>query len=345
MTQERAGFMNNVSSRIIAGVATAAVLSAAVYIWSGTARTPSGAVEPLTLAVDNRYVGSSLALIAQAKGYFTDAGLKVTLKPAPTGKAALESTLKGEADLATVAEIPVMFAAIDGRAASIIATIFRSEKDHGIVARKDRGIAKPASLKGKRIGVTLGTSAHFALDSLLVQQKLSINDTELRDLKPEELITALSRGDIDAAATWLPHLETLQTRLGDNGITFYAEGIYEITFNIAGTRDYIAGHPQTIKKFLRALVRAEQFCKEESEAARKLVAENSQMTTARLLALWPDYRFTVALDQSLLLTLEDEARWAIKSRLTKRTQMPNYLEHVYLDGLAAVKPGAVTIIH
>lgn len=336
-------FMKSALFRTIAGALIAAVLLAALY--AGIETTQTGALEPVTLAAETSYAGSGLVLIAQAKGYFAEEGLKLTIRSQSTGKAALETALNGEADLATVAEIPVMFAAINGRPVSIVATIFRTEKDHGIIARKDKGIAKPANLKGKRIGATLGTSGHFALDAFLIQQKLSIGDLKLRNLKPEEMAVALPKGDIDAAATWRPHLSALQTRLGDNGMTFYTEGAYEITFNIAGTRDYIAGHPGTIEKFLRALIRAERFSKEEAGVARKLMAEAMGMDAARLLEMWPGYRFGVSLDQGLLLALENEARWAIRNKLVKKAGMPNYLNHIHLDGLAAVKPAAVTIIH
>ncbi|UUZ64709.1 hypothetical protein LP414_22215 [Polaromonas sp. P1(28)-13] len=70
-----------------------------------------------------------------------------------------------------------------------------------------------------------------------------------------------------------------------------------------------------------------------------------KLDVAELKALWPQYRFNVTLDQGLLLALEDESRWAIRNKLTDRTDMPNYLNHVYLDALKAVSPTAVTVIH
>ena len=33
-----------------------------------------------------------------------------------------------------------------------------------------------------------------------------------------------------------------------------------------------------------------------------------------------------------------------KNRLTRKTKVPNYLNFIYIDGLKAVKPEAVTII-
>jgi NitT/TauT family transport system substrate-binding protein len=317
------------------------------YVWRGRTvpAQPSHPPEPVTMAINARYAGTGLVFIAQTKGYFAQAGLHVTLQPYTTGKVALDMALEGRAELATVADIPIMFAVTKRQPVSIVATIFSVEKDPGIVGRKDRGILTLAHLSGKRIGVTLGTSGHFVLDAFLIRQKLSTDDVMLRDLQPEELADALMQGEVDAVVTWEPYLSSLQTQLGTNGTIFYGDGIYELPFNIAGTRDYVFNHPETIKKLVRALVRAERFCKEEPEAARQIIGNAINMDRQNLQELWPTFRFNVTLAQSLLLTLEDETRWAIKNKLTARTDIPNYLQHVYLDALHAVTPTAVTVIH
>ena len=59
--------------------------------------------------------------------------------------------------------------------------------------------------------------------------------------------------------------------------------------------------------------------------------------------MWELNTFSVSLDQSLLLALEDESRWAVKNGLTHRKTLPNYLDYLYLDGLQGVKPEAVMI--
>jgi NitT/TauT family transport system substrate-binding protein len=53
----------------------------------------------------------------------------------------------------------------------------------------------------------------------------------------------------------------------------------------------------------------------------------------------------LTLPQALLLAMEDQARWMIENKLTSQTAIPNYFDYIYLDGLKAVKPEAVTIIH
>jgi NitT/TauT family transport system substrate-binding protein len=330
---------------MIGGLILAALLGG--YAWRD--RTPAvqltGPPEPMTIAVNSHYTGTGLVFVAQVKGYFANEGLNVTLQPYTTGKSALDAALEGRANLATVADIPIMFAVAKGRPVSIIATISTVERDPGIIGRKDKGVLTLASLSGKRIGVTLGTSGHFVLDAFLIRQRLSTDDVTLHDLQPEDLAEALMKGNVDAAATWEPYLGALRAQLGANGTIFYSEGIYELPFNIAARQDYVVSHPETIKKLLRALVRAERFYKEEPGAARKIIAGAINVSLENLQEVWPTYRFNVALHQSLLLTLEDETRWAIKNKLTTRADIPNYLHHLYLDGLRAVKPESVTVVH
>jgi ABC-type nitrate/sulfonate/bicarbonate transport system substrate-binding protein len=55
-------------------------------------------------------------------------------------------------------------------------------------------------------------------------------------------------------------------------------------------------------------------------------------------------RFLKSLDQSLILAMEDEARWMIKNNLTGEKKTPNLLDYIYFDGLNTIKPKSVNII-
>lgn len=333
----------------IAGVLliVVATLLAGSYAWISrtSSAPPVGPLEQVTIAANTGYAGSCPVLGAQEKGYFANEGVFVAIQHHVTGKAALDAILQGKADLGTTADVPLMFAVMNGQPLSVVATIAIVEKDHGIVGRRDGGVVTPANLNGKRIGVTVGTAVHFFLDSFLNRQKLSTSEVRILDLKPEELSGALARGDIDAAAAWEPVLGALRAQLGDNSAMFYGDDIYDLAWSIAGTRDYVVSHPETIKKLLRALIRGAQFCKDTPEAAREIVAKAMSLDVAKVKELWPSYLFKVTLEQSLVMALEDQTRWAIRNKLTGGTDIPNYLNHVYLDALQAVTPAAVTVIH
>ena len=342
-----AKFDGRVSIHAIFGLLVlAALLGAGAYAWFGPSILTAPAAPLENVAVANIfYTGSCPIIAAQANGYFSRAGIQVTTQLYDSGKATVDAVLSGKADLAIVGDVPLMASVLNQQPVSVVATTVKSENDFGIVGRKDKGVTTPASLKGKRVGLVIGTGGHFFLNILLNQQKLSLSDVTLHDFKAEELPGALARGDIDAASTWEPILGRLQTQLGGGGVTFLAGDAYSPTLNLVGTQTYVASHAQTLQKVLRALIRGAAFCTDNPSEARELVAAALKVDAGTLAASWPDYRFRVSLDQSLLLGLEDEARWAIKNKIIARTEMPNFLDHLDMGPLQAVAPAAVTVIH
>ena len=65
--------------------------------------------------------------------------------------------------------------------------------------RKDRGIEKVSDLRGRKIGTTFGTIAHFYLGRFLNLNGMNIQDVILVDLKtPAEWVNTIVEGEIDA---------------------------------------------------------------------------------------------------------------------------------------------------
>ena len=155
---------------------------------------------------------------------------------------------------------------------------------------------------------------------------------------------AIATGKVDAVSAWNPTLIQLKNKLGSNGIMFFGESLYTENFCVVAGQDYVKKNPEAIKKVLRALVKAEKFVQQHPEESRKLVAEFLKMDKGILDETWDIFTFRVNLDQALLVDLEDQTRWTIKRQLVARRDMPNYLDFMYIDGLAAVKPEAVRII-
>src|SRR5665647_1582548 len=136
----------------------------AVIAWSASGCKPPdkqvGPREKFTFAYTTG-PDAVLVQIAFAKGFFAEEGLDATPQPHAFGKLALESVMEGKAELATVGDTPFVFAALKDRKITTFATILTSNRNNAIVARQDRGIAKPSDLLGKKIGVTFGTTGDF----------------------------------------------------------------------------------------------------------------------------------------------------------------------------------------
>jgi NitT/TauT family transport system substrate-binding protein len=323
----------------IAALAAAVGICACLFACDRADKTP----EKITIAYAT-LPETALVQIAQARGYYREEGLEATAHLHPYGKRALEDLLEGNADFATVAETPVMFAVMKGEKISVIATIQTSVLGHAIIARKDRGISTLKDLKGKKIAATLGTTSHFYLDATLVAHGISIEKVRVVNLKAEDIPDALVRGDIDAVSTFTPYTAFAQKKLGDNVITFHDKDIYTYNFNVVSTQEFIHNNPKKVRKMLHALVRAEEFAKGNPAEAQRITADFSKIDIGIVRDIWGSASFNVTLAQSLILALEDESQWAIKNRLTKATKVPNYLDYVYIDGLKSVKPEAVRIL-
>ncbi len=284
---------------------------------------------------------STLILVAMKNGYFLDEGLDVQALPQANGKLALQSMVEGKADFATVAETPVMFSILRGERIFVIANIESSTENDAILARVDAGITMPSHLKGKRIGFIPGTTLDFFLDSFLTAQGLTRREVTPVALKSDELLDALLAKKVDAVAAWNYPLTQIKRHLGTQGVTFYDRQIYTEHFNIAAMQDFVRLNPQTVTAMLRALVRAEAFVASHSDDSKSMVSETIKVDEDLVKEVWDVMSYQVRLDQNLVITLEDETRWAVKNKLTDQSVMPNYLSHIYVDGLMAVKPGAV----
>jgi NitT/TauT family transport system substrate-binding protein len=308
--------------------------------------TPAAAPQKLkiTIAINDNYVGSGLLYLAQANGYFPQLGLDVTFLPHASGSEALASALEQRADLATCADIPVMFAALQGKPVAIVATIFTASRANGIVARRDRNIANVSDLKNKTIGVPLKTDSHYVLSTMLARHQATLNDVHVNNLGPNDMLAALQNGDVDAISIWEPGLSAVAKALGNNAIVFRAEGRFLFDFNLAGDAGWISSHPTQTQRMLQALLLAQRYAVAHPLQARAIIARGIKMDAGIFDAAGPDYHFVLELNQNLLSMLEDQARWAIQNKLTMQTAMPNFLHAIKIEPLMAVNPDAVTIV-
>ena len=322
------------------------ILAVGLGFESGQAQSvkKSGLTEKIIIA-DGSSINSALLYVALQKGYFQQEGLQVVCRLFPSGKAALDAVREGKGDLATVADVPVMFAVMEGARLSILASISESFRENAIVARKDRGIRYPGDLLGKKIGVPAGTASDYFLDVFLLFNRLPLEKCKRIPLPSDRISRALENGDLDAAAIWTPHILKMQDTLGANGYIDYGRNLYHMIWNLAGQENFVKGNPEAVKRILRALIRGAVFVKEKPAESQKIVAGYLGLTEAQVGRSWKGYDFQVTLHPLLLLNLENQARWAIRTKSIANRAVPNFLDYFYFEGLEAVDPKAVTIIH
>ncbi len=283
--------------------------------------------------------------IAENKGYFQQQDLNVTIKEFDSGKASFIAMLHNkEVDICTVAQTPIVLHSFDRNDFVIIAAMVYSDNDLKVLVRKDRGITGPSALKGKKAGLTNATTGQFFFDLYLTHHGVLSSDVATMDFKPSELPQAIADGRVDAIFTWEPHIINAAKLLGADGLILPSRGIYREDFYFVANRDFVKNNPQALKRFLQAIDKGQQYIKENKKKSIALVSRRLQADHELTASIWGDFSYQLLLDQTILSALEDEARWAIRNKLTDKQEVPNYLEFIHIDSLEQVRPEAVTII-
>jgi NitT/TauT family transport system substrate-binding protein len=153
--------------------------------------------------------------VAEAKGYFKDAGIKLNLETVKSGQDAIPLASSGKLDVVVAGFSAGMFSAMEsGLDIKVVGSMGVSDGSEKtpteLVASKklmDDGVVKSiADLRGKKIAAAggAGGTGAFLLDLALRDAGLSIKDVNLVNLGNPDMPAALKNGSIDAALSSAP---------------------------------------------------------------------------------------------------------------------------------------------
>jgi|WetSurMetagenome_2_1015567.scaffolds.fasta_scaffold90670_2 ABC-type nitrate/sulfonate/bicarbonate transport system substrate-binding protein len=301
-------------------------------------------VESITVAY-SPFESSGLFLVAEDRQLFTKNGLNVTLHRSDSGAAALDDMMNGTADIAvSVSEFPFVRKVFLGAPVRAVTIMDKTEYIY-IVARKDRGIMNASDLRGKRIGTAAGSIAEFYLGRFLSLKGVGIHDIHYVSVKtPLETANAIVNGDLDAAVLAQPFADQARDQLGENAIAWPAQNSQPLFALVVSSDKWIAGHPEQVNRFLRALEEAEEFTSAHPAESRTIIQRHLNLDAGYMDTVWEQNQFTLSLDQSLILAMEDEARWMISNNLTEEKTVPDFRKFINTKILEEIKPEAVRII-
>ena len=128
------------------------------------------------------------------------------------------------------------------------------DSSEALVTRNGAGIDKPADLKGKRIAVPIGSTAHFSLMGALKMYNLTEKDVTVVGMSPAEIAAAWAQNAIDAAFVWYP----VQAKIRENGKVMTTAGVVAKTgfptFNgWVATNKFSAANRAGLINFLKAM--------------------------------------------------------------------------------------------
>ena len=303
-----------------------------------------GMTREIVLGCETSLLPSSV-WVAENKGYFEKEGLNVKIKEFGSGRTALKAMLnEGNLDMVTAAQTPVVFNSFIRNDYVIIAAMVYSDEDVKVLARQGKGIKSPSDLRGKKIGITKGSTGHFFLGLFLIINDLGLSEVNTIDLEATALPQALAERRVDAISTREPHIWKAKKLLSEKALILSKQGIFREDFYFVANKDFVKNNPETLIGFLKAILESEEFILKNKDESINIVSERLRLNRDFTASVWDGFDFHLILDQSILISLEHQARWAIKEGLVDKKEVPNYLDFIHIDSLEEVRPNAVTII-
>jgi NitT/TauT family transport system substrate-binding protein len=249
----------------------ALILAAAL---AGLHATNASAATPVTVVLGYiPDVESFGAYYAKAKGYFAEEGLDVTLIPAGTGIDQVQMVDSGQATIGIGGPEQVLAAVDKGVKLKVFASEFQTSPV-SMTCRKDANVAKPADLKGKRLGVKQNAE-------LFAKLFLSKNGLSMSDVSPTTIggsdISLIIAGRIDCMITTFAFNEPALIeqagvpvnvlRLGDYGLNAQTDSYF-----VKGDWYGDAANQATLVKYMKAEGKAwDEFFKDPSGLSKWFV--------------------------------------------------------------------------
>ncbi len=210
--------------------------------------------------------------VAQAKGYYRDEGLDVTINHGFVTDAIVQ-VAQGRLTFANAAGDEILLA----RANKIpVKLVFQTYQQYpvAIFAKQSTGIKQPADLKGKTIGVPVRAGATYVgLKGVLYAAKLSEQDVNIAEIN----FTQAEAVRTDKVAAAVGYFNNEPLVLQQQGVPVdvlrVSDYIALVSNGIVTSEALAQSDPETVLKFTRATARELQDTLDDPEAAFELALQ------------------------------------------------------------------------
>ncbi|WP_405901060.1 aliphatic sulfonate ABC transporter substrate-binding protein [Streptomyces sp. NBC_00727] len=228
------------------------------------------------------YSGAVALAVAQKQGLWKKAGVTPDLKVFTNGPLQVQALGTNNLDFGYLGPGALWLPA-SGRA-SIVSVNMLGLADR-VIARPGSGIDEPADLKGKKVAVAEGTSGDMILNLALSKAGLEPDDITKVAMDASTVVTAFSSGQVDAAATWYPLIDTMKKKVPGLKEISRTEDYYpKLTFpNVFVTQPKLASSdPELVKKVTGVLKAAGDWIAAHPEESETVTADFLKLPAGQL---------------------------------------------------------------
>ncbi|MCV7302241.1 ABC transporter substrate-binding protein [Mycobacterium barrassiae] len=157
----------------------------------------------LTLNVGDQKGGTESLL--RAAGALDNLPYKVAFSTFTSGPPQIEAATAGKIDFAITGNTPPIFGAASNAKVKVVSAYDGSGRGDRVLVHADSPIRTVEDLRGKKIALGKGSSAHGNVLGQLQRVGMSPSDVELVFLQPADALGAFTQRQVDAWAIWDPY--------------------------------------------------------------------------------------------------------------------------------------------
>jgi sulfonate transport system substrate-binding protein len=167
------------------------------------ATVPLSDLADLTLQIGDQKGGTESLL--RAANALEGLPYKIAFSTFTSGPPQIEAATAGQIDFAITGNTPPIFGAASNAKVKVVAAYNGGGIGDQVLVHTDSPIKSIADLKGKRIAVGKGSSAHGHILAQLKNAGLTPADVELVFLQPADALSAFQQHSVDSWAIWDPY--------------------------------------------------------------------------------------------------------------------------------------------
>lgn len=224
---------------------------------------------------------NNVTMVAYHENHFKNAGLDVELVPFTSGADMISALGGNSVDVTWFFPFPALSAFARGIPIEVFLLDHAPQTGERLLAK---GLDDTKSLKGKKIGVTFGSTGHYFTLQALQKANLTSRDVTLVNLKPAGMAPAYAANQIDAAWTWEPAAGKLNELGATTLETVKSVGGYAAAL-WAVRKAYAEKSPEAISAFIKAWDAAQQAYLKDPEAGQKWEAKRLNLSDAEFAAM------------------------------------------------------------
>ena len=184
-----------------------------------------------------------------------------------------------------------------------------------VVRNTIRDIGYTGNVKGKKIGVTIGSAIHSYVIKELERNGLKKEDVELINIPFTESMTTLQKGDIDVAASFEPHIASgvnkgIEVNNLGNGV-----GTGTAYSVIVASDEFVEKNPEVAAKILDLLQRASDWLYANEDEAIEIIKKKYGQDEASIKTTIDTFEYGISLDDEFKKGLEDTQKFMVDNEL------------------------------